>query len=364
MVAQSFMNTFCYGLTSLARTSLTVPVYFVQSALETGLGIGLVALGGGAAGAVFGRAIGYAVAAVFAVYLVMRALGQPLAPRSAAARRWSRAVLRYGGALVVVDSAFTLFNQVDALLIGLLLDARAVGLYAAPFRLLGFLSLSANAISTGIGPRMAALRGARPDGRYLVIGAQLVAYVQMAALPPLILWPTPIARTLFGDEFAGSGSVLRAFTPFVFLVGFGVLFSVAANYLGQARARVPVAIGTAAVNIVADLILIPTVGVAGAAIGTDIAYAFYAPAHVWICRRSVPFAVAPLVRACARGALAAAAMGGVMVVIAGTGPSLSAMLVGYGAGVCAYALVLFASGALSELKGLVDAPHGSTTIDR
>jgi len=361
MVAQSFMNTFCYGLSSLTRTSLTLPVYFVQSALETGLGIGLVALGGGAAGAVFGRAIGYTVAAAFGAILVMRALGRTLAPRSAAARRWDRVVLRYGGALVVVDSAFTLFNQVDVLLIGLLLDARAVGLYVAPFRLLSFLSLPANAVSTGIGPRMAAVRGIRPDARYLVVGSQVVAYVQLAALPPVILWPTPIARTLFGADFSDSGAVLRAFAPFVFLVGFGVLFSISANFLGQARARAPVAIGTAALAIVADLILIPTVGVTGAAIATDIAYAFYAPAHVWICRRAVPFALSPLVRACVRGALAAAAMGGVMVLVAGTEPSLPAMLGGYGLGVCAYALVLLISGALSELKRLVRAPDGSPT---
>jgi O-antigen/teichoic acid export membrane protein len=363
MVAQSFMNTFCYALSGLARTALTIPVYFVESALETGLGIGLVALGGGATGAMFGRAAGYVVAALLSGAILLRVVGERLVVRSDLARRWSRALRRYGGALVVVDSAYTLFNQVDALLIGLLLDTRAVGLYAAPFRLLGFLGLPANAISTGVGPRMVTTEAGRPDARPLVVAAQIVAYMQMAAIPPLLLWPGPIARRVFGADFGGSASVLRGFAPFVFLLGFGLLFSIVANYLGQARARVPVAVGTAALNIVADLILIPTVGVAGAAIGTDIAYAFYAPAHVWICRRSVPFAVSPLVRACARSVVAGTAMGGAMLAVAGTDPRLPLMLAGYAGGVAAFALVLALTGALGDARSVWRQAPGEATVE-
>ena len=43
-------------------------------------------------------------------------------------------------------------------------------------------------------------------------------------------------------------------------------------------------LGTVLINLGLDVALIPRVGVVGAAIGTDVAYLLYVPAHFLICR--------------------------------------------------------------------------------
>jgi O-antigen/teichoic acid export membrane protein len=199
---------------------------------------------------------------------------------------------------------------------------------------------------------MAAADGEGRELGRLVAGSQLVAYMQFAMAPPLLLWSTPIATLVLGDTFERSGHVLLAFTPYVVLIGFGMLFSVTANYLGQARARVPIALTTAAINVVVDLILIPIVGVVGGAIGTDVAYAFYAPAHVWVCRRSAGFPIRPLLLACVRAAFAAAAMGGGMVLAVGTTPGAAGMVAGLAAGLPLFVLVVVVTGGGAVLGRL------------
>jgi peptidoglycan biosynthesis protein MviN/MurJ (putative lipid II flippase) len=118
------------------------------------------------------------------------------------------------------------------------------------------------------------------------------------------------------------------------------------NYLGQARRRVPIAIGAVAINVVVDLILIPRIGVTGAAIGTDLAYLLYVPAHFAICRREVGVALRPLAGVLARSILAAAALAAVLALV-GTGRLAVPAMVGGGClGTLAFVLVLLITGEL------------------
>jgi O-antigen/teichoic acid export membrane protein len=133
------------------------------------------------------------------------------------------------------------------------------------------------------------------------------------------VWATPIADVLFGrGRYPEAANVLRALAPFVFLSGFGNLFSLAANFLGQARKRVPIALLTVVVNCGMDIILIPRIGVVAGAIGTDVAYALYAPAHVWICASVLGVSLKPLIRPTAWTTVAAGSMCGTLALL-GTG---------------------------------------------
>jgi len=104
------------------------------------------------------------------------------------------------------------------------------------------------------------------------------------------------------------------------LSGFGPLVSISANYLGKARWRVPVAIITLAINVTLDLILVPKIGVIGGAVGTDAAYALYAPAHLFICQRALQLDLRPALWTLLRATLAGGAMTGVILLF---GDSLS-----------------------------------------
>ena len=62
------------------------------------------------------------------------------------------------------------------------------------------------------------------------------------------------------------------------------LLAGAANYLGAAARRIPIAIAAVVVNAAIDLALLNEIGIIAGAIGTDVAYALYVGAHLRLCR--------------------------------------------------------------------------------
>jgi O-antigen/teichoic acid export membrane protein len=285
-----------------------------------------------------------------AVLLTIRVLGRSVLGRPPPGEPGARRILRYGGALFLVDSAYTLFTAIDVLVIGAFLTATAVGLFSAPMRLLFLLQLPAAVISTAVSPRMARGFATDRDVGTFVRALSYIALFQVAVIPPLLVWAEPIVRLIFGPNYHGSVNVLRLLTPFVFLLGFGSILSVTANYLGQARQRVPIAISTVAINVVADLILIPRVGIVGGAMGTDLAYIVYAPAHFWVCQRILGIRLLPIAGTVLRASVAGVAMAGVLLAFGTHELSLSTVIVGGLLAILVYLACLTAMGLIGRAE--------------
>jgi O-antigen/teichoic acid export membrane protein len=351
---QSIMMLFAAAFVAEGKVAVNLRVVLSESAVETGASIALVALGTGATGAAFGRTIGYAVGAVAAAVLAARILGRAAVVPWSPSRVGLRRIARYAGALAVVDIAFSVFQQIDALLIGGFLGAASVGLFQAPMRLAALLHYPGYALATGVAPRLAEHPTEPPNVAAFMRAARYILLLQAFLVAPLVVWATPITMLLLGAEFAESAGVLRALTPYIFLAGLAPLVSLAANYLGAARRRVPIALAALAVNIGLDLVLIPTVGIEGAAIGTGAAFLLYVPAHLWICRERLGFPLRPLGRTFGRALLAAAASAAVLLAF-GTGELSLAEWVGGGlAGTAVFVLVLLVLREVSpaEVRGL------------
>lgn len=350
--AQSTQALLSGLLNAVGRVDLNLWVVLTDSLVETTLAIALVAAGAGTVGALTGRALGFATGATVGLLILGRRLHvlQGLR-RGKALRPWTGRLVRYGGALLVVDSAFALFSQIDILLIGAFLTTSAVAVFAAPLRFIVFLMLPAIAITAGVAYRMGRESDWQHERTSLVRATRHVLVVQGFMVAPLLVWATPIADVLFGrGRYAESAHVLRALVPFVFLSGFGNLFSLTANYLGQARRRVPIAVVTVVMNVVIDILLIPRIGVIAGAIGTDVAYAFYAPAHMWICMRILGFSLAPLARP-ALSVLGATAAMSLVLFLFGTGHlGFATIIVGAIAATLAYVAIVLLTGALTRTE--------------
>jgi len=115
-----------------------------------------------------------------------------------------------------------------------------------------------------------------------------------------------------------------------------------APYAGEARRRVPIALGALAVNAVIDVILIPDIGIVGGAIGTNVAYAIYVPAHLWICKDMLGVDLRPILVSFARALVAAAAMAGVLALFGTEDVGILALIAGSVAGLAVYLAVLLA----------------------
>ena len=343
---QSLMLMYVYAGNALRRTSLNFRVVLTESALELGASVALVAAGAGAAGATFGRAGAYLVGAGIGALLLMRLVGR----RRAGARRLPvKHIAGYAGALLIVDGAYALFSQLDVILIGAIMSATAAGLFQAPLRLVTFLHYPGLALAAGVAPRLAREGGAEPDIEPFITALRYLLVVQALLTAVAVVWAEPIVDILLGPKYAESAEVLRALGPFIFLSGIAPVISLGVNYLGEARRRVPIAIAAVAINAAIDVALIPEIGIVAGAIGTDVAYAVYVPAHFWVARRIVALPLRPLGVTLARTLAAGGAAAGVLALF-GTSPGMSPLeLVGGGlAALAVYAAVLF---ALRELTG-------------
>lgn len=333
LVGQNFLFFFGGVFTAMRRQTPTLISSLLESATELTASVALVLLVGGATGAALGRAIGYAVGAVTAAVLAIRMLGVGILPRSIATDGHCRRIVSYAAPLWVVDSVFTLFTQIDVLLIGAFLTAGSVAFFSAPMRLAAVLQYPGYAIAGAVSPRLARSADVPPQVDAFNQAVGLLLVLMAAATVFTTVWATTIVHFTLGPGYGKAAEVLRALAPYVFLSGGAALVSTALNYLGGARRRVPVAIATLIVNVVLDLILIPSIGVVGAAIGTDVGIAIYVLAQFWFCAQMLGTPVYPHAITLMRCALAAAAMALTLYAF-GTGPLSVPAAIGGGLAGC------------------------------
>jgi len=353
ILAQSLMGFAVTQFTALGRVSVSLRAIVAESSVETGASVALVLLGAGATGAAFGRAIGYVVGALVALALLARTCGRAAIVPRRAPRAQARALVGYAGALLVIDGAFTLFNQIDVLLIGALLaSSKSVALFEAPMKLTALLAYPGLSTAAGVAPRLAGARAGSPSVDRLGRAIRWLVLLQALVIVPIVVWAGPIIDLVLGPDYADSAAVLRALAPFIFLAGLAPLVSLGVNYLGEARRRVPIAIATVVANGAIDAVLIPTIGIVGGAIGTDVAYALYVPAHFWICRRMLDLPLRPVLLTTLRALVAAAAAGGVLAAFGTHDLSPLAWVAGPLAAVATYGATLIATGELrpAELR--------------
>jgi len=347
LFAESVMTLFLSVFIAVGRIAVNLRIIFVESMIETVASIALVALGAGAVGATFGRAVGYGFGALLALWIVVRFFGRSAVGLLGPGGGRAGVLARYAAPLFVTNSAYTLYSQVDILLIGALLGTSAVGFFAAPLRLAIPLGYVGQAVANSVAPRQA--RTARGEAGVAAFEASLrwLVIFQAALLAPLIVWTEPIVRLLLGPEFLDSVGVLRLLSLYIFLRGLGPLITTTVNYLGQAARRIPIVVTALVINVVIDLILLPRIGVVGAAIGTGVAYAVYVPAHFIVCRHELGLAVRPLAVSFARAAFAAVAMGAVLLAFGTERLSAAEWVLGGAAGALAFGGALLVTGEIS-----------------
>jgi O-antigen/teichoic acid export membrane protein len=347
LLGQSFVILFRGVFNGLSRVDRTFWMIAFESVVETGASIAFVIASGTAASAAWGRAAGYAAGALVGLMLVVRLLGS----HSVIGRGGEHsevpvgAIARYAGAMFIIDGAFTIFEQIDVLLIGAFLGATAAGVFQAPLKLVTFLHYPGLSIATAVTPRLA-----RRDDRGALetfhVSLRLVTVVQLGLGTAVLVWAQPIATLALGEGYEESADVLRALAPFVVLSGLAPLVSLAVNYLGEARRRIPIAIAAVTVNFVIDVVLIPEIGVVAGAIGTGVAYAIYVGAHIRLCHRILHLDLAALARTVVRALLACAAMAACLAAWGTQELSAIGWIGGFVTGTAVFGGVLFATGEL------------------
>ena len=362
LFGQSIMLLFAKAFVSMGRIAWQLRLFLSESAVETTATIALVLIAGGATAAAFGRAIGYLCGAVLGAILVWRLLGR----RAVVERRGGpglRALGSYAGAMLVVEGGFAVFSQLGVLFVGALLGTTAAGIYGAPLRLTVLLHYPGLAFGQAIAPRLARHPDHPPDVPSFRAALRYLVILQAAIAVGIAVWARPIADLVLGPGYEESAEVLRALAPFVFLQGLGPLVSTAVNYLGEARRRVPIVLGSVLLNLVLAVVLIEAIGLTGAAISVDVSYAFYVGAHLWICARLLDLPLRPLAATAARTLAAAAALAGVLFALGTADLGPVEWVGGIAGGSAAFLAVLIATRETS-VSELLEVSHAGTRSRR
>jgi O-antigen/teichoic acid export membrane protein len=194
--------------------------------------------------------------------------GQFLALRPSAAR--AREQLGFGTRAIPGALAERLQFRVDAFLVNLFVGVRSTGVYSVTTGLAETLWYIPNALglvmlSRAVDPRADAARIAATLTRAAVAVSLLLA-VPVAALGPHLV------RTLYGSQFADAGVALRYIVPGI--VAYSVV-AILTRYLsgrGRPGTTTLILIMGLAINVAANVALIPSLGINGAAVASSISY--------------------------------------------------------------------------------------------
>lgn len=236
--------------------------------------VGFVVLVGGLWGLVVGYLLALAVAIVVAAVLILRTAGWV---RTTSAEPTDlQELLEYSAPLMFAGVMYAVISQVDFLVVGYFLASERVAEYRVVFQLASNLTIFVGSVAPVFKPMIAEVSD---DDRALRGQFQSAArWLALLTLPPAITMavaPQPYLRLLFTETYAGTGAGLAVT---VLAVGYAIHAAVGPEGIvieGIGRTRLSM-VNTAtflAVNAVVDVLLVPRLGIVGAAVGTAAALA-------------------------------------------------------------------------------------------
>lgn len=229
-------------------------------------------------------------ASLIGIVMMLVALRERLAPIGAVERL--RSAARYARRRYVSDIAAMLEMRVDIVMLGALSTVSATGIYSVAVALVELLWFIPRAAET---PLLSRFLGERAD-RSAAIAAtsvRLTVLLQAALLLGAVFLLEPAVRIVFGPEFSDASMLFWILAPGVVLNGLvGPMISYLISRGHQFPVLSSVSVGG---NVVLNAILIPVMGVAGAALASSITYGLGSLWFVWRFRRETGCTLSALI---------------------------------------------------------------------
>jgi O-antigen/teichoic acid export membrane protein len=197
-----------------------------------------------------------------------------------------RPLVRYGMAQIAALTPATVNAYLDQLLLSQLVPPADLGRYAIAVSITLIPVPLVSAIGNVAFPRLAAKRGTSADGQRLQRGAVVVSFIAASAiLLPIAAIAYWLIPEVFGPAYRGAVPLLWILTPGGIFLACGGVVGDLLRGLGQ-PGLVATAQGLAAVFTVILLVaLVPSMGVAAAAIASTVAYGVALAAMIrWLWR--------------------------------------------------------------------------------
>jgi O-antigen/teichoic acid export membrane protein len=231
----------------------------------------------GVIGALLAIISGRLLGAVAAIYLMRRQVpGEALFNWKPDAH-YTRQMAQYARSIYAAVVSNLVLYRADTLLLNLLVGLRSVGIYDIAVSMVERVWALAEALSTVMLPRIAALKDDEAERRQITpLIARYLLYINLVMGIGLSLIAEWLIVVLYGEAFRESALALRLLAPGI--IAWGVSALLAQDVAGRGKPGYAAAssAGVAILNVVLNLILIPRLDYAGAAITSTITYTTYA----------------------------------------------------------------------------------------
>ncbi|WP_254861436.1 flippase [Halovivax gelatinilyticus] len=253
--------------------------------------IGLILLGYNIIGALIGYIVASAIASLFGLIAIYYKFYTTIPPADAIEEGLTRRILEYNVPLTITGLSGKVDKELDTILVGLFLNPISVSYYVLGKQIISFVQMPATALGFSISPTY----GKQKASGELFIAAKMFErsfiYTLLLYVPAavgILLIAEPTVEIIFGESYTGAVPVLQVFSIFVVLSSITNITDYPLDFLGRAKSRA-IAKGIASIsNVVLNILLIPTVGVVGAAIATVITHSFYVLVKIFIISSELP----------------------------------------------------------------------------
>lgn len=188
-------------------------------------------------------------------------------------RSYAKQCIDYG-LKAYVSNLFTFLNyRADIFLINIFLNPAAAGIYFVAVRIAEGLWLISQSVSTVLLPRLSELHTNEEVRRQLTpVVARWVTYMGLLVAVSIGLLSEVVIDLLFGEKFYEAGLILLWLLPGV--VSFNTARILASDIAARGRPDLNAwqSFITLITNVIGNILLIPLLGVVGAAIATTISY--------------------------------------------------------------------------------------------
>jgi O-antigen/teichoic acid export membrane protein len=242
----------------------------IKAAVQLGLILGLLLLGWEVNGVILAVIASDVLGIVIALSVALRQTGLQL-PRFTELKGY----LQYGLPLVPTSAMLWIMNSSDRYMIGYFMQSEDVGIYTAAYTLTFVTSLFLSPLQAVLLPTVSKSYDDGDIAKTRTYFKYSLKYLLMLTIPAtfgISVLATPLLRIFTTSEFA-SGNLVIPFVAFGILIFEFYHICVYVFYLVKKTYWVlRLLIISAALNIGLNLLLIPTMGIVGAAVATLIAY--------------------------------------------------------------------------------------------
>lgn len=298
LIFSTYAKYIRYILQGFEAIELAAAIHAVDRGTRLFFAVGFVIMGYGALGALAGYILAFVIAVALGFGLIYTRYynNREQVPIEEELRC---RLIKYTVPLTATSTANVLDKRVDTILVGFFLSPISVSYYIISKQLIEFIEKPVQALGFTLSPTFGAEKANDNIERASTIYETALIYSLVLYIPAatgLILISEPLIELVFGSDYLGAVLVIQVLSLYAILQSVTKVTSNSLDFLGRARDRAIVKGITSILNVGLNILLIPTIGVVGAAIATVMTYSLYTLANVYIVHQEFDLRMLHLIR--------------------------------------------------------------------